>query len=171
MRCEQVQKKLAEYAVGGLDEQARAAIEGHLDSCAECRRELELLEATGAMLKPAEMVQPPAGMWEQIEEGLSPRPVRLKPRVPAWRRWVKPVLAGVAVAAILLAVVVGMPILWQPATTPALAPDLPVYAGTDGGTYTETILAAAWNEPLNDEASLALAMVMTDPEGTGERVQ
>jgi anti-sigma factor RsiW len=171
MICENVKKKLADYAVGGLDEQARTQIETHLASCADCRRELALLEATGAMLEPVEMVEPPAGMWDRLQERLGPRPVRVKPRARAWRRYLKPVLAGVAIAAILIAVVVGMPLVFQPAYTPAPAQDLPVYAGTDGGTYTETMLAAAWDQPLNDEASLALAMVMTDPDATGETVQ
>lgn len=50
--------RLPDYIGGGLSEQERAAVEGHLANCPPCRTELELLDALrsgpAARLEPAE---------------------------------------------------------------------------------------------------------------------
>ncbi|MFP3905162.1 MAG: zf-HC2 domain-containing protein [Armatimonadota bacterium] len=171
MNCKNIQKRLSAYVVGDLDTQTREEIETHLRSCPDCRHELQVLRRTEELLQPIQMTDPPAGMWEQIEGRLTPRPVRVRPTVPTWRRMLKPALAGVAIAAILLAVIVGMPLIMQPTGTPAGVTEAPVYASADSGIYTEPMLAAAWDQPLNDEVSLALAMVMSDPQATEGAVQ
>ncbi len=171
MNCKEIQKKLSAYVVGDLDDQTREEIAAHLQSCPECRHELQVLQRTGDLLEPMEMVEPPAGMWKKIDERLVPRPVRVRPKVPAWRGILKPVLAGIAIAAILVAVIVGMPLIMQPAGSPAGVTDAPVYASADSGIYTEPMLAAAWDQPLNDKVSLGLAMVMSDPDITEGTIQ
>ncbi|MFO7946336.1 MAG: zf-HC2 domain-containing protein [Armatimonadota bacterium] len=171
MNCKEIQNKLPAYAVGDIDDQTRQEIAAHLQSCPDCRRELEVLQRTGELLQPMQMTDPPPGMWEKIDERLAPRPVRVRWKIPAWRSMLKPVLAGVAIAAILLAVIVGMPLVMQPAGGPAGVTEAPVYASADSGTYTEPMLAAAWDQPLNDEVSLGLAMVMSAPQATEGAIQ
>ena len=50
MNCETVKEQLFDYCTGELSEQDAADVEGHLEICAECRKELELCREMQEML-------------------------------------------------------------------------------------------------------------------------
>lgn len=81
--CSQVEQKLSAFVDGELAELERLGIERHLESCAGCRRELELLtEPLSFLRKEGRSVpQPPA--WESVRDTLA---VARQPRA-AWERW------------------------------------------------------------------------------------
>jgi transcriptional regulator with XRE-family HTH domain len=54
-------EELARLALGELDAERARAIEGHLDSCAACRRRLRALESADAALRALPRMEPPAG--------------------------------------------------------------------------------------------------------------
>ena len=59
MRHEDYKQLLALEAVGALDEEERARLDGHLSSCAECREELrDLTDAAASLLYTVAPVQP-----------------------------------------------------------------------------------------------------------------
>ena len=164
MDCKQVINILADYAVGALDEQTAAQVQAHVHQCESCRRELAALQKTGELLVEAQLVEPPRELWAAIRAQLEPRKVRK----PKWRTYWKPAMAMAAAATILLAVMLGGPLLHQPASPTA---DLAVLSDAEGTAYAETQLAAAWDQPLADKASLALALAMIEPPGVGEVTQ
>lgn len=167
MSCNEIRRLLPEHAVGALDVTAARAVREHLAECADCRGELERLRRTGELLTPIEMLTPPRDLWPGIVARLEPRRIRL----PWWRAHSRPVFA-LAAAAVLLVVLVGLPMVQAPMPTQTAADELPVVAAGDAVGYTEAQLAAAWNQPLADEASLALAMAVLDPhDAIGETMQ
>ena len=63
MRHEDYKQLLALEAVGALDPEERARLEGHLPSCAECREELrELTDAAASLLYTVAPVRPAPGL-------------------------------------------------------------------------------------------------------------
>ena len=158
LKCADIQKKLADYAVGALDDDLAERVELHLRECESCRRELAALERVAELLQPIETSDPPPDLWLRIRSRLEPRGARK----PVWQRYWRPALAMAAAAAILIAVIFALPLMQAPGTvSPAL--DLPILADADGTDYAETQLAAAWDQPLADKASLALAMAFIEP--------
>ncbi len=101
MKCKKAREKLSEYVDGELSSAERAAIEVHLAECAECRRELEILQATVAAVAGLPHHSAPAGFGDRLMEQVGAGPAV---GVPADRRIVTlwPRLA--AVAAMLLVV-------------------------------------------------------------------
>lgn len=98
------------YLVDELSPNERARLEAHLADCAECRRELELLdEAYVAMIERLPAEAPPARVWAAIEQrtgSSTPAPASPPPPArPAASIW--PVLA---LAASLVVASVG--VLW-----------------------------------------------------------
>jgi anti-sigma-K factor RskA len=97
------EEDLALYALGALQGDDRVAMEKHLDSCAECRRELEQLQGDMALLAwSAAGAKPPARSRERLMKSVSREPRRVG--APAHRSWrvLVPwfavlILAGVAV--------------------------------------------------------------------------
>lgn len=73
--------QLHETAEGTLTAADRAAVEGHLAACGECKAAVErlrsLLSATGAL--PRE-IQPPVDLWPQIGARLGGREARRRPQ-------------------------------------------------------------------------------------------
>lgn len=154
--CAKILPMLADYTVGGLDVSTAGHVREHLAECADCRRELEALERTAALLTPISQVEPPRQLWAGIEQQLEPR----RTGRPAWSVYLRPAVAVATVAAVLIAFSVFVPI----GTTPILSSgDLPLLAGAEGTDYAETQIAAAWDQPLADEVSLALAMAALEP--------
>lgn len=73
MRHEEYKELLALEAAGAVDPSERSALDAHLSSCAECRRELtELRDAAAALVYTVAPVEPPAalraGVLSQIKE-------------------------------------------------------------------------------------------------------
>jgi anti-sigma-K factor RskA len=158
LKCNDIEKLLADYTVGALDGDLAAQVEDHLRECESCRRELSALERVGELLQPMQMTEPPRDLWPRIRARLQPR----RARRPVWQHYWRPGLALAAAAAILIAVIFALPLIQAPGTVaPTL--ELPVLADADSTTYAETQLAAAWDQPLADEASLALAMAFIEP--------
>ena len=168
MSCREIGKLLPEYAVGALDDAAARRVREHVEECAACRRELDGLISVGELLIPIELVTPPRDLWPSIAARLEPR----RARMSWWRAHSRPAFALAAAAAVLLAVAVGLPVLNGPALLAPVVEAMPVVAEGEAVGYTEAQLAAAWNQPFADEASLALAMTVLDPqEAIGETMQ
>ncbi len=103
---EQFADDLALLALGDLHGDERAALEKHLDTCADCRRELELLRGDMALLAlSAEGPRPPQRSRKRLMEAVrqEPRKVAVQHRRTSWMP--VPWLAAAA-----LAIVVGF--LW-----------------------------------------------------------
>jgi anti-sigma factor RsiW len=58
MNCDDARPILALYLDGDLQERERLRLKAHLDSCQECRQELELLEASWQMLGELDEIEP-----------------------------------------------------------------------------------------------------------------
>lgn len=97
------EEDLALYALGALQGGDRVALEKHLDSCAECRRELEQLRGDMALLAwSAAGAKPPARSRERLMKSVSrePRTVRAAKHRSWWvlAPWFAAlILTGVAV--------------------------------------------------------------------------
>jgi hypothetical protein len=61
VKCNEAQDRLCEYFDKRLDEQARAGVEDHLFSCANCRTEADRLDHTNRLFAALPQVEPPAG--------------------------------------------------------------------------------------------------------------
>lgn len=136
-----MQKELADYQAGALDERRRAAVEQHLASCHTCQRELMALNRTVALLEAAPQVDAPARVWAGIAQEIAPR------RRHAARAWVPAFAAAILIAVVILAVV------------------LPMTHGSFLGTqdsFADVQLAVAWDNPLADKAALGLALLATE---------
>ncbi len=166
MQCSEINRLLPEYAVGALDGQVELQVLAHVDACAACRAELDALVTVGEMLEPVEMLSPPRDLWPEIAAALQPQ----AKQKPGWRLHTRPALA-LAAAVLLVALVFMLPILQAPMPIPPVVDTLPFVAGVDDVEYTEAQLAAAWNQPFADEASLALAMAVLQPQPNGEAMQ
>ena len=102
---------LGAYALGDLPAGERAALEGHLRECAECRSELAELESVGKLLAladPARFDQPaqlpPPELGERVAAAVGGE--RRERRTRERRRWFGFALAGAtAAAAVILALV------------------------------------------------------------------
>ncbi len=114
MRAEQhreLRHALGAYALGDLPAAERAAVEGHLPACAECRAELAALESVGRLLPLAEPDRfaapaplPPPELGERIAAavGAERRGVRARRRR---RRFGFGLAGATATAAVILALV------------------------------------------------------------------
>jgi anti-sigma-K factor RskA len=106
------------YLLGALSDAERAAFEGHLVDCAECRTEVERLRPAADLLpRSVEQVEPPPSLKRSLMEVVE-REARERDGVPATERRVplgerlrralggslRPALAG---AAVVLAVAIG----------------------------------------------------------------
>jgi hypothetical protein len=115
MRAEdhrELRHALGAYALGDLPAAERAALEGHLPGCAECRAELAELESVGRLLaladparfeRPAQLPAPELGERVAAAIGGERRARRTRER----RRWFGFALGGAAAAvAVALALIV-----------------------------------------------------------------
>ena len=127
MRHEDYKQLLALEAVGALDEEERAALLGHLPSCAECREELrELSDAAASLLYTVAPVRPspalranvlariravdPSEARERSRPSVAPRDLRtLLGRLSLWQLFAwRPALGFVAAAAAAAVVLLGL---------------------------------------------------------------
>jgi anti-sigma factor (TIGR02949 family) len=83
MECAE-SNRVQKYFDGELDAAAAAQIEQHLQTCAECRRELQELEQVRKLLRgPAARVAVPAALRGRIVDALDREPPARSPRRPA----------------------------------------------------------------------------------------
>jgi len=142
MDCSVVRDKLAEYQLGGLEQDERAAVAAHLSGCAACRAELEALSRLDALLPAMEPLTAPAELWAGIEARLQPR------RNPWWQwaaQWPRPALAAAAMFMIAVGLWVGLRGPAPIVPTETLAP-----------AYQEQQIVAEWSSPLADDAALGV---------------
>jgi hypothetical protein len=75
--CRQWRESLGVHALGQLDEPERAALEAHLEGCAECRAEASSLAGMARMLPLADPArldsapEPPAGLASRVAAGIA----------------------------------------------------------------------------------------------------
>jgi hypothetical protein len=77
MDCTRTRNLLSDYADGVLDEETRAALEGHLSSCPECRKEAKALQSLIQDLRSLPPVAPPADFLRQLHKRME-QPSRFK---------------------------------------------------------------------------------------------
>ncbi len=92
---------LSEHVDGRLDPRAEAKLQAHLSSCAECRAELEELQATVALLRSAPQTEPPRSFALPYAPRQELAPQRMPRFTPA-----RALQGATVAAAIALAVVV-----------------------------------------------------------------
>ena len=142
--------RLQEYIANELDERSHRNADAHLESCAECRAEVEELRAVRTMLRSMPDVEVPRSFRltpEMVAKREAPVPIR--PRQPAWIPRVAQVAAGVAVFGFMS----------------VLAIDV-LGGGSSSSGDSTTALSAASDEGVADTAVDAGAAGLPSPEGT-----
>ena len=74
MTCHDAREQLSALIDDALGAAERGAVEEHLATCAECRRELERLRDTVALLRAVEPARAPAGFVDRVLEAARPAP-------------------------------------------------------------------------------------------------
>jgi anti-sigma-K factor RskA len=99
---------LAAYALDALDDDERERFERHLADCEECREQLAMLrEPVAALAYAAEGPVPPKELRDRIIEGARAEPRAAVIKLPR-RNWALGAVAGVAAAAAVLAIGLGL---------------------------------------------------------------
>lgn len=105
------------YAIAAVDDLERAQFERHLETCEECRSEVDSFRETAALLSGLVATPPPPVLRGRVLEGIAtvrPLPPRSTSRHPARRRWLPMLVAAATVAVLGLGATV-----WQPWEDPA----------------------------------------------------
>jgi hypothetical protein len=117
--CDEFGNELAELALGVLTGRERSRTLSHVESCARCAEELEVLSRTAdTVLQAAPDMEPPLGFEVRLFERMgvtdvAPRRRRGRRLRPS--RWV-PAVVGVAAAALVLGI--GLSVTSSPSTSP-----------------------------------------------------
>ena len=123
MKHEDYQEMLALHALGALDQSDARLVQEHLVTCADCRTELDEWRGTaGALTFDAEPMEPSPQVRDRILERVRAENsaiadtasiVELRTAArPAPRTWI-PRFAAVAASVMLVALMIGIVILWQ----------------------------------------------------------
>ncbi len=122
-QCARLQPWLPDYAAGDLWGFRRMQLEAHLESCPDCRRELDELTRVVQELQAHPLPEPPPGFWADFDRELHLKlaqlpPAPTPPARPRWKLvlWAAPVLTG------LLLWVLGHPWLTPLTDPPGLQP-------------------------------------------------
>lgn len=116
--CEEYANELAELALGVLTGRERARVLSHVESCPRCAEELEILSRTAdTVLQAAPDIEPPLGFEVRLFErmGVNDAEPRRRRRGLRPSRWVP---AVVGVAAVALALGIGLSVTSSPTTSP-----------------------------------------------------
>ena len=99
MKCQECEELLHPYLDGELDAAQRSAVDGHLQSCPECRKALGQLQALSRALQAPELRYPAGELLRQrIKAQLAKADAR--ERRPAWPAWGAAIAAGVLAVAL-----------------------------------------------------------------------
>lgn len=117
MRCGKAERLLTPYLDERLGEAERREVDAHLESCAECTKELRLLRGAQAALRVQEAAQPPEGLSARVADaalasGRDEKEARgpsMLEQLTAWRWPAAITAAAAAAAAIVLMINVGLP--------------------------------------------------------------
>lgn len=74
MSCDETRDTLSAYLDEALAPDERSLVDAHLLGCAECRRELEALRGTVALLQRVEPARAPVGFVDRVVAAARPRP-------------------------------------------------------------------------------------------------
>lgn len=129
MKCESVREQLTSYLDGELRDDRGSAVRGHLRGCEACRQAASDEAALRDGLRALPPLDPPGSLWAGVQAQLAAAEVEDAKR-PAWRRalarWAPRApqlgLAGLAIAAAALLLVMRMQRDEAPATTQAPTP-------------------------------------------------
>jgi putative zinc finger protein len=113
MTCDDAREQLSALIDDALGAEKRGAVEAHLATCADCRRELERLRGTVALLHAVVPARAPAGFVDRVLEAARPEPWPRRLVRALFLPW--PVKLPVEAAAIVL-VAVGVAYVFR--TTP-----------------------------------------------------
>lgn len=154
MNCTSVRECIAEYAVGLLTGRVMADVAAHLRECPTCRAEFEKEEGVMRLVEQAEPVEPPAGMWKEVEKRITATPVHPTVwqqlgdgRYRRWGRWSLG-FATVGLAAL---------ILFHTTTN-----DVPRPVGIEAQEYVRGHAIYAGQEMFADQAALYSQTVMAE---------
>jgi len=152
MTCHDAREQLSALIDDALGAAERGAVEGHLATCAECRRELERLRDTVALLRAVEPARAPAGFLDRVLEAARPKPWPRRLFRALLLPW--PVKLPIEAAAIVL-VAVGVVYVFRSTLEPARFYDAPP-SGTTILSDTARPSSDASREAARPEATRAL---------------
>lgn len=141
MTCIECRGQLDEYAEGRLSAAAARAVERHLESCSECREELDGLRLALSAMRSLEPVEPPEWLLGAISDAVD----RVKPRARAWR-WSWQQAGAAALAACVL---VGFVVVLRP----GVVRQVPSVAGTPTISQPKQPVAEPLPEPTETAAA------------------
>jgi len=122
MTCHDAREQLSALIDDALGAAERGAVEEHLATCAECRRELERLRGTVALLRAVEPARAPTGFVDRVLEAARPAPWPRRLFRALLLPW--PVKLPIEAAAIVL-VAVGVVYVFRSTLEPARFSDAP----------------------------------------------
>jgi hypothetical protein len=102
MTCDDARESLSALLDEALTPDERRAVETHLEGCAECRRDLDRLRETVALLRRVSPAHAPAGFVDRVVAAAPPTPWYRRVFFPLWAKL--PVEATAVVMVALLAV-------------------------------------------------------------------
>ena len=152
MTCHDAREQLSALIDDALGDAERSAVEEHLATCAECRRELERLRGTVALLRAVEPARAPAGFVDRVLEAARPEPWPRRLFRALLLPW--PVKLPIEAAAIVL-VAVGVVYVFRSTLEPARFYDAPP-SGTTMLSDTAPPTSDASREAARPEATRAL---------------
>jgi Putative zinc-finger len=152
MTCHDAREQLSALIDDALGAAERGAVEEHLATCAECRRELERLRDTVALLRAVEPARAPAGFVDRVLEAARPKPWPRRLFRALLLPW--PVKLTIEAAAIVL-VAVGVVYVFRSTLEPARFYDAPP-SGTTMLSDTAPPTSDASREAARPEATPAL---------------
>ncbi|NCO39492.1 MAG: hypothetical protein COZ06_10490 [Armatimonadetes bacterium CG_4_10_14_3_um_filter_66_18] len=156
MDCDNARELLPLAEVEALGWWKRQQVRRHLADCPDCRRELEVLRATAALLAKAPRAKAPVEIWRGIEGALAQAPVRKSARGFLTPRRIAGGLVGLGLAAATVAVLVFQ-------RSPAREPHVFDHAAP----FVRYHSILSQNDPLSDQVGLDLrSVVLVTNEGT-----
>ncbi len=81
MNCDKMENRLHDYVDGVLTPEERQEVERHLEACANCRQEMQFLQALRQQVgRLPQRLEPPRDLWPEIA-------ARIEPQKQLWEVW------------------------------------------------------------------------------------